>query len=543
MKLGAQLFGLLEHTRTNPDRLYATLKGSGYTDVEACVYLDGPRGQIPFWDMAELAQQVPLLRARGLTLSSCHIVSRDWAAAMPTLERLVTDYGVRQFVLGCPSPVDLETYAAYAETCMQLARQLAKRGATLLLHNSHAEILTKLEGRTAYEWLLDRCQGLLGAQPDLGWLLYGGVDPRAFLERNRARVVSIHYKDVRGDATQYDAQSANVCLGDGALDLLACNRFAARYQIPQIIDQDTSETDILQDLALSQKRLRAAAYSRDHMISLLHTLDIETGQCRTLRTFPGIIEAPNWLNDGDTLLYNADGRIYLYHISSDTVEELPTGDCIQCNNDHVPSPDNRWLAVSNAAPEDGLSRIYILPLSGGDSRLVTPLPHSYLHGWSKDGQELAYCAFRKGGASICTIPVAGGEERCIAQGEGFNDGPEYAPGDQHIWFNSTRSGLMQIWRMDRDGSNPRRMTHANANHWFPHVSPDGEKLVFLSYPEGSLEPWEHMPNLPVSLWCMDYDGGNLRQLTTLYGGQGTINVNSWSPDSRQIAFVSYEEAN
>lgn len=287
-------------------------------------------------------------------------------------------------------------------------------------------------------------------------------------------------------------------------------------------------------------RRKREKYDRSGMVSVLRTLDVMTGVCRTLRKFPGIIEAPNWLGDEDTLLYNSEGLIYRYRISNQSVEKLDTGFCTNCNNDHVPSPDGAYLAVSHSEKGDG-SKIYVLPMEGGEPRLVTERPHSYLHGWSMDGKELAYCAFRGQDVDIYGIPAEGGAERRITGGEGFNDGPEYAPNGKHIWFNSTRSGLMQIFRMDLDGSHVQQMTDSFSNNWFPHVSPDGEKVVYLSYAVGSLEPKEHLPNLPVSLWCMDYDGSNAKLLVELFGGQGTINVNSWSPDSRQIAFVSYED--
>ena len=259
--------------------------------------------------------------------------------------------------------------------------------------------------------------------------------------------------------------------------------------------------------------------------------------------------APNWLNDGNTLLYNADGKIYRYEIDKDHVEQVDTGFCVQCNNDHVPSPDNQLLAVSCMPPEltDGTyeSHIYVLPMTGGEPKDLTGPGLSYLHGWSPDGKELAYCAFRKKPEEetmrieICTIPSDGGEETCLTDGKGYNDGPEYSPDGKHIWFNSTRSGLMQVWRMNRDGSGLTQMTDFDANNWFGHVSPDGKHVIYLTFAKGELEPNEHLPNMYVSLGMMDYDGQNKKKVLDLFGGQGSINVNSWAPDSRRIAYVKY----
>ncbi|MBQ6529284.1 MAG: PD40 domain-containing protein, partial [Clostridia bacterium] len=157
--------------------------------------------------------------------------------------------------------------------------------------------------------------------------------------------------------------------------------------------------------------------------------------------------------------------------------------------------------------------------------------------------KLAYCAFRQHDGrtevDVYTIPASGGEETRLTGG-GFNDGPEYSPDGKHIWFNSTRSGLMQIWRMNRDGSEQTQMTDTHRQNWFGHISPDGKKVVYLSYRADDLEAAEHLPNMQVELWMMNADGSSPHRLLSLFGGQGSINVNSWAPDSRHIAFVSYE---
>ena len=190
-----------------------------------------------------------------------------------------------------------------------------------------------------------------------------------------------------------------------------------------------------------------------------------------------------------------------------------------------------------------MSRIFVLPIEGGEPRLVTPNRPSFLHGWSPDGKEMCYCAFRDHGkgteVDVYAISADGGAEWQLTANAGFNDGPEYAPNGKHIWFNSSRSGLMQCWRMDRDGSNQTQMTYSERNNWFPHVSPDGKKVVYLSYSRDGLDANEHLPNMQVQLRLMDYDGGNERILLEFFGGQGSINVNSWHPDSNKLAFVRY----
>lgn len=281
------------------------------------------------------------------------------------------------------------------------------------------------------------------------------------------------------------------------------------------------------------------------VISCLETLETATGKRTVICTLDRHIEAPNWTYDGAALIYNADGLIWRYDLASGEHTQIDTGDVNLCNNDHVLSFDGRYIAISGM-PRSELDRgyasnIYILPIGGGTPRRVTEKSPSYLHGWSPDGRTLAYCAMRDElGGDIFTIPADGGEEKRLTAVEGLCDGPEYSPDGRHIWFNSVRSGLMQIWRMDADGANPTRITQDDRNNWFAHVSPDGEKVVYISYSKDDVAPGDHPANKNVKLHLMNYDGSDCRVIAELFGGQGTLNVNSWSPDSTHIAFVSYK---
>lgn len=284
-----------------------------------------------------------------------------------------------------------------------------------------------------------------------------------------------------------------------------------------------------------------ALSAQQKVTSILEICDITTGERTTVKEFPYLIEAPNWTSDGQWLIYNSGGK--LYKLSPDQPgepEQIETAYAVRCNNDHVLSADGQQIAISHGTKEDGQSRIYTLPITGGTPRLVTPMAPSYLHDWSPDGKQLAYCAARKGNFDVYVIPAEGGEEQRLTTAEGLDDGPEYAPNGKHIWFNSVRSGLMQVWRMKADGSEQTQMTFDETrNAWFPHVSPDGQQVVFITYYKGDLEPGQHLANKNVELRIMPATGGESRLLVKLFGGQGTINVNSWAPDSRRFAFVSY----
>lgn len=280
--------------------------------------------------------------------------------------------------------------------------------------------------------------------------------------------------------------------------------------------------------------------------SILQIYDTLLNQSRILKTFDHVVEAPFYSADGSALYYNAMGQIFRLDMGKGTTEKISTGEAISCNNDHVLSPDGRMLAVSSGRRGDDRSRIYTVDLTSGESRLITPEPHSYLHGWSPDGRTLSFCGARwQDGAlawDVYTVDAEGGGERRLTDAPGLNDGPEFSPDGKTIWFNSVRTGRMQVWKMNADGTGQVQMTFDTGwNAWFPHISPDGHRVVYLAYRAGDLEPGEHLPDKHVQLRMMDAAGGEPWTVLELFGGQGTINVNSWSPDSRYFAYVSYQK--
>jgi len=280
----------------------------------------------------------------------------------------------------------------------------------------------------------------------------------------------------------------------------------------------------------------AAAGAKPAVESTLETVAIASRDRRVIYHTTDRIEAPNWTSDGKTLIFNRNGRIYRLPITGGQPEAIDTGSAVRCNNDHGISPDGTQLVISDQT-QDRRSRIYILPIAGGTPRLVTPLAPSYWHGWSPDGKTLAYCAERNGEFDIYIIPAAGGDEKRLTTAPGLDDGPEYSPDGQFIYFNSERTGTMQIWRMKPDGSGQETVTSDEYNNWFAHPSPDGKWIVFLSY---NKDVKGHPENQDVMLRLMPAGGGEIQVLAKLFGGQGTINVPSWSPDSKSVAFVSYQ---
>ena len=303
-------------------------------------------------------------------------------------------------------------------------------------------------------------------------------------------------------------------------------------------EKDVVEKAVFSNVALSAP---AAGATPPVLYSALETVAIASTDRRVVYITPSHFEAPNWSHDGTYFLFNQEGHILRLAVAGGTPTTIDTGAATHCNNDHGISPDSTLMAISDQSQPDHQSSIYIVPISGGTPRRITQNSPSYWHGWSPDGKTVAFVGRRNDDFDIYTIPITGGDETRLTTAKGLDDGPEYSPDGNYIYFNSERTGHMQIWRMHADGSAQEQVTFDDFNNWFPHISPDSRWMVLLSYGN---DVTGHPPNKDVQLRLMNVsDGkpeGKITVLATLFGGQGTINVPSWSPDSLKVAFVSYE---
>jgi Tol biopolymer transport system component len=303
---------------------------------------------------------------------------------------------------------------------------------------------------------------------------------------------------------------------------------------------DVVETGVFRDVRITVPFKGVADQTTPMTLgSNLEVMNVASGTREIIYSVPNSIQAPNWTNDGKSLIYNgSDGLIYTFDLSSRKPQLLNTGDVKRNNNDHVLSFDGKMLGLSSSVKELGGSIIYTVPVSGGTPNQVTPKGPSYLHGWSPDGQHLVFCGERNGEFDVYRVPVKGGQEIRLTNSKGLDDGPEYTPDGKYIYFNSVRSGLMQIWRMKPDGTGQEQVTNDQFNNWFPHISPDGKSIVFLSFLKEDVKPDIHPPYKQVYIRYMPVSGGTPKVLAYVYGGQGSINTPSWSPDSKKIAFIS-----
>jgi len=310
-------------------------------------------------------------------------------------------------------------------------------------------------------------------------------------------------------------------------------------------DKDVVEKAVFANVDLASD---LAPVAKTTLYSTLEKVSVASTDRQVVYVAPERFEAPNWTQDGTSFLFNRNGRIYRLPVAGGEPAMIDTGFANRCNNDHGISPDQSSLAISDQSQEDDRSIVYIVPIGGGAPRRITQKSPSYWHGWSPDGKTLAFVGQRNDDFDIYTIPVTGGEETRLTTAKGLDDGPEYSPDGKYIYFNSERTGHMQIWRMRADGSGQEQVLNDGSNDWFPHISPDGKWIVFLSYgPEvkGHPENQDVMLRMVPLIDEKAVEGKVMSVkvvigvVAQLFGGQGTINVPSWSPDSKEIAFVSY----
>lgn len=306
-------------------------------------------------------------------------------------------------------------------------------------------------------------------------------------------------------------------------------------------DTDVVETATFSNVRIIKPFPEGATPYQDYLGSHLEVMDIETGHRKIIHTSAHSIQAPNWTPDNKRLIYNSRGHLYNYWLEENRISPLNTGFAIQNNNDHVLTFDGKKLGISHHAEDnERKSTIYHMSADGDSTPVRVTAPgagRSYLHGWSPDGQKMVFTGERGDQYDIIEIDVESGQEVNLTNLKTLDDGPEYSPDGEYIFFNSVRTGTMQLWRMKPDGSSQEQLTFDEYNDWFPHISPDKKWIVFISFPT-DIDPSSHPFYKHCLLRIMPYEGGEPRVIGYVYGGQGTINVPSWSPDSRKISFVT-----
>jgi hypothetical protein len=412
------------------------------------------------------------------------------------------------------------------------------------------------------------------AHRKIGWMVRPNLDPDApyaDCARHGDGLCSLQFRRAKGANTeqiQLPITNANLLQFErkGTSFIFSGARFGEPFVSRELTNLDLGDevyaglficshtADVVEKAIFREVRIIRPARAdfvpyHDFIGSMLEIFDIDSGKSQVLYQSAQPFEAPNWTRDGAALIYNISGRaegwgrLARFDLSNRKFALIDTGVAIRNNNDHVLSFDGKMLGISDQSTNHGSqSRIFILPLAGGTPEQITTLAPSYLHGWSPDGKFLVYTGGRNGKFHVYKISVDGGEEVRLTNSDDLNDGPEYTPDGKFIYFNSSRTGRMQLWRMHPDGSNQEQVTDDEFNNWFPHVSPDGKWIAFVSFSK-DVSPTDHPYYKQVYIRLMPIEAGAPKVIAYVYGGQGTMNVPSWSPDSKRLAFVSNTDMN
>ena len=405
------------------------------------------------------------------------------------------------------------------------------------------------------------------AHRKMGWMIRSSLDTSAPMVSATVHgdgLTSLQYRKL--PKLNIEEQKSSVKAPDiiqlerrGKQFIMSVARYGDPYTTEQVSDIDLGDDtyvglficahnkDVVETASFDNVRIIVPAKEdfvpyRDYIGSNIEILDIVNGSRKIIYTSDSSLQAPNWTNDNKSLIYNSNGLIYKLDLSKKTPQVINTGTVTKNNNDHVLSFNGKMLGLSSTSPDGKYnSVVYTVAVNGGIPKQVTPTGPSYLHGWSPDGKWLVYTAQRNNEFDIYKVPVNGGTEVRLTTTPGLDDGAEYSPDGKYIYFNSVRSGTMQLWRMNTDGTNQTQLTSDEYNNWFPHVSPDGKWIAFLSFMK-DIKPDDHPFYKQVYLRLMPVSGGQPKVIVYLYGGQGSINTPSWSPDSKRLAFVSNSDS-
>ena len=489
------------------------------------------------------------LRLLGGTLSvACAVVLSSLTASQPT--GIFDEHGD-------VGAVKIAGAAVYDDDRQEYAVQAS--GANMWLANDEFHFIWK---KLAGDFILQATVELVGKGVDphrkAGLMVRTGLDPGSAhvnVSRHGDGLTSLQFRRTAGGDTEEIRSGLN---GPDVLQLerkgdvytMSVARFGDPYSRESLAEvtlggdayvglfvcshnADVSERAVFRNVRLIRPAKKDFAPYRDYLGSLVELLEVDTGARRVIYRVGDSIQAPNWTLDGKHLIMNRNGRMYRFDLATRTIGDIETGSMVRNNNDHALSFDGKWLGLSGGQP----SVVYTVPAGGGTPKQITPIGPSYLHGWSPDGKYLAFTGQRDGEFDVYVVPSTGGPERRLTSAPGLDDGPEYTPDGRWVYFNSARTGRMQVWRMRPDGSAQEQLTFDDFNNWFPHVSPDGRSIVFVTYgPE--IQATDHPWYKQIYIRRMPASGGKPSVVAYVYGGQGSLNVNSWAPDSRRIAFVS-----
>jgi sugar phosphate isomerase/epimerase len=543
-KLGLQLYSLHEELDADLPGTLAQVAGIGIKNVE--IY--GLLGRTPPQFRAELDRV-------GLKAVGYHVQLAQLQSGVPDIIATAKELGIGHVGVAWIKPasagpndgITAHDVDVAADAFNKACPALKSAGLHVFYHLHGFEFRRDETGRTLLDrFLAETDPACVELQVDVFWVAQAGQDPVALLRRYPDRIKLLHLKDIRkgavlGEMAGHAPKQDFVPLGEGTVDWPHLLEAARQGGVEWYILEDES-ADVIPQLKRSLRYL--AEHPPTKLKSHVSIFDLKTRKVEEVFTADGVWEAPNWAPDGKSLLMNAGDKLYRFDLASRTPVEIPLGGLLP-NNDKGFSPDGKSIAFS-AAKQPGMpSLIYRVAANGSGQTTIDSEGPSYFHGWAPDGGSVALVGQRDGHFHLYSRAADGsGSDRQLTSVPANDDGPDYSPDGKWIYFNSDRSGGWNIWRMPGSGAGAgdakaERLTDDTWEDWFPHPSPDGKQLLLISFPPGVMSHNARLDGMALRL--TGPKGGKIDTLLTFFGGQGSLNVNSWAPDSRRFAFVRYEE--
>lgn len=544
-RLGLQLYSLHEELADNLPATLAQIAALGIRNVE--IY--GLIGRTP-------AQFRMKLDEAHLRAVSYHVQLADLQNDVPGIIDAARTLGIGYIGVAWIKPASAgpdEGITAHdvdvaADAFNKACPALKAAGMHVFYHMHGFEFRRDETGRTLLDRLLAETDpSCLELQMDVFWVAQAGQDPVKLMRLYPDRIKLLHLKDIRkgakiGEMAGHAPKQDFVAMGEGTIDWPHLLSAARQSGVEWYMLEDES-ADVIPQLKRSIRYLEEHPPAR--LRSHVEIFDLGTRKVSEIFAGDGVWEAPNWSPDGKSLLVNSEGRLYRLDAAGGKPVEIPLGGLL-ANNDKGFSPDGASIAFSAARDAHSPSLVY---RAAADGKAIAPIDRdgpSYFHGWSPDGRQVALVAPRGGYFHLYARAADGsGQDSQLTSAAANDDGPDYSRDGKWIYFNSDRSGGWDIWRMPKDGAGPddskaERLTSDEWEDWFPHPSPDGRHLLLISFPAGVKSHGARLDGMALRL--TGPEGGKVETLLSFYGGQGSLNVNSWAPDSRRFAFIRFEES-
>ncbi len=256
----------------------------------------------------------------------------------------------------------------------------------------------------------------------------------------------------------------------------------------------------------------------------------------------GHIGRPDISPDGNriTFLYTPDEEtlareIYVADIDGTNVRQLTEWPEVRIKKGPVWSPDGQRIAFH--ADVDGGAQIFTIHADGTDLTRITKLPgYNVEPYWSPDGQQLVFNAIPPDErVQMYVVRLDGSDPQPLSNPKADNWYPRLTPSEEILFTsNQDHDDFYHIYLMQPDGSELRKLTKVDAINWFPEVSLDGSQIVFHS----NRDDPGLSPSGNYNLYLMDMDGRNLRRLTDLPGQELHP---KWFPSGEKILFEWHHE--